>query len=469
LVENVGSKLLSFVLFTVLARLVTPSDFGIVQMAQTVSGIAWLLAEQGVSAYLVQKTELSAEVLNTVFWFSVWLACTVAGLAVFAAPLVGEAYAASDVQPVLQAIVVLIPIGALSWVHSALLTRELQFRSIASRRLIAVSAGGVGGVVLALQGYGVWSLIGKLAIETGLTTALTWWMCPWRPGLKLSPAEISPMLRAGMKLTAGHLVGHISLRVDDVLIGLYLGPTALGYYAVAVRAIVLAQEVAVSTAQRAAMPIFAKLQRDIPRLAAAYRGALGPAAAMTIPIFFGISASAFEISATLFGPEWSAAVPAMRVLGLGGLAFGGALFFPPLALGTGRTQLFAVTQFIIAPINLVALWIGVQFGLIGVAAASLVRAYIWLAASVWTANRVLSIPVASQAKLLAPAAVSAMFMVVCVLGARLVLPPMPAALSLLTVVSIGAAAYIFSLCVLSRETVRDLVQLAANVVPQRST
>src|SRR5690606_35372800 len=168
----------TFIVFLVLARLMAPAEIGVVAIANAILAVLWFLVEQGYSEAVVRMPSITQRVLSTAFWLIVASGLLVVGCLVLLAPLVGNLYNSTVLTPVLQALACIMGLASLASIPSALLNRELRFRAQAIRQVISTVLGGIAGVVLAYRGFGVWSLVGKQAVEMACGLVLVWGLVP---------------------------------------------------------------------------------------------------------------------------------------------------------------------------------------------------------------------------------------------------------------------------------------------------
>ncbi len=253
-----------------LAHLLLPQDFGLAGMALAFSGIATILTDLSLGAALVQRRVLTERDRSTVFWTTaaggvLW--CLV-GIGI--SPLVADFFREPKVAPLFAAVSVGFLFTALAQTQTALLTREMRFRSLQLRQIAATLVGAVVAVALALAGAGPWAIIAQLLCTYGISTVLLWTVSPWRPQFVFSRESFRTLGSFGVKSLLSKLLLYINLNGDNLLIGRFLGTEALGIYAVAYNVMLLPMS-------RVTMPIrdvfyaaFARLQHDPRRLGDAW-------------------------------------------------------------------------------------------------------------------------------------------------------------------------------------------------------
>lgn len=189
LIESSGAQLTSFVLFLIFARLIDARAIGMVQIAMVLIAFLALFVENGFTTAIIQRPKLSDTTLNTTFWLSVGGGLIVALALAAGAPWVAKAYGTPELTPLIQVLAWYLPLATLGTIQSALLIRDLAFRTQALRRLAAVFVGGGLGVFMAFYDYGVWALVARTVCEAVVATLIAWLWMPWRPGTSVSKHE----------------------------------------------------------------------------------------------------------------------------------------------------------------------------------------------------------------------------------------------------------------------------------------
>lgn len=468
LLENAGAQASSFVLFLVFARLIDPRSIGLVQVAVTFVSFFTIFVEGGFATAIVQRREVSPSLLHTAFWLSVGGGTGIAVALVPLAPWVAAAYRIPELTPVIRVLAWCLPLITLATVQTALLTRDLSFRTLAKRRLIAVVTGGVIGVVSAFRGLEVWALVARFGCEMAMACVLAWVLTPYRPQLVFSRADARSLFTFSSRIMGAGILAFFTRRVDDIVVGLFLGPVALGYFAVATRAIVLVTEVALRAAQRTALPVFSQLRGRPERTSAAFHGAVALASALATPIFVGMSAVAPELCVAVFGPKWQPVVPAMRLVGFSGGAIAIAAFVEPLLISTGRSSWVFYESAYEAVVSVGCSLVSVRFGLVAVAVGYVVRSYASLPLGLYLVRRDTGVRIGPVLKSALAPALASLTMWFGVAGLRGVLHELGPAARLLALVPAGALIYAVVLRVLARSTVERLLGLARGALASRA-
>ncbi|CAN5835885.1 lipopolysaccharide biosynthesis protein [soil metagenome] len=373
-----GRQLLSLVVFIVIARLVSQADVGLVALAAVFVTLAEIFVDQGLSDAIVQRRALSRGHIDTAFWISmlVGVVLALAGvlLAIPISLLVGE----PELQPILQVLSVSFVLTALSSVQMGLLRRELAFRSLALRTLMATGGGGLVGVALAFMGYGAWALVGQALAQAALSVVALWRVSPWRPGLKVSGQHFRDLFGFSRNVVAADVLTFLSRYTDNFLIGAFIGTVPLGIYAVGFRILSATSSALLGISRRVGFSALSRLQHDRERMQRAFYKLSRLMGVIVIPGYLGLALVAPELIVVLFGERWQAAGPVAALLFLAGPVIGIQNVFHALLNAAGqpavvfRLRLFST----IGNVAGFAIAVAIFFDILAVAAAFVLRAYL---------------------------------------------------------------------------------------------
>lgn len=221
---------LNFGVTVTLARLLTPEAFGLFGIAFAVTGFWEFAKDGGMIVPVVQRETLEPDQLAALFWFNAGLGLLVTLVTMLVSPLVGRLFADDRLVPITAALALVFLAGGLSTQHAALLRRQLRFTALASCELVALALASVIAVVSAARGAGYWSLVyfqlARELLQTVLVIAATRWIPRWPERW----GEIGPLVRFGSLMMVFDLLGYLTFKLDNVIVGWALGPAALGLY-----------------------------------------------------------------------------------------------------------------------------------------------------------------------------------------------------------------------------------------------
>ncbi|WP_299033014.1 lipopolysaccharide biosynthesis protein [uncultured Pseudokineococcus sp.] len=395
--EKWSVRLGTFAAFVILGRLLGPEEFGVVALAMVFITLLTVVVDAGFTTYLLQADRVDRVVTSTAFYISVALGVLISGSLALSAGLLAGAFDAPALAQVLPAVAVTVFVAGLSSVPAALLSRELRFRELALRQLVATLSSVVVAIALALAGAGVWALVAQHLVRSVVALVMLWSSTPFRPALAFSRPEARRMTSFGSSALLGQLVVQVREQAEGMLIGALAGVSALGYWAVARRFVGVAVDLFSSVINVVARPVFARVKGDPARLARAIGTSSAAAALLLAPALGGVAlVSSFAVP-LLFGDQWGPAAAIASVLALRSIAASLSEFQRSAFLGVGRPGVDLVVT--------LALVVGQATIIVLVTSQGLVALAWWLAA--WTAlswpvqalvlRRVAGVPLATYA------------------------------------------------------------------------
>ena len=335
-IERVSRMVLSFVVFACLARLLRPSDFGLVAVASIYMALLDVFVSQGLGTALVRRNEVTTGHLDTAFWVSLSAGLLVAALTLLGATVVAGLLSAPALVPILRTLAVLFPLSALGIVPAAILTREMAFERLALRSIVSGLLGGAAGVGAAWGGWGVWALVTQALVYSTVGTAALWLATPWRPGLRVSRGSMADLRAWALALMGNDILWFCSRKGDETVVAGGLGAAALGSYSVANKLSTICLEVLTVPIQTVAVPALSRIQTDGNRLATGIVEGSVWGAALGWPAFVGLYILAPYVVPLLFGTQWSVAVPVLQVLCVGGILRVASVMHHPSLLAINR-------------------------------------------------------------------------------------------------------------------------------------
>ena len=373
------TELINLGIFLILARVLAPDHFGLLAMAWVVISLLGRLRDHGLSDAIVQVPNLEDLHLQSAFWLQVGLGSVLSILGVAMSGIVSSLYDEPRLAPVLMSLSLVVALASLSGVHGARMRRELDFRSLGIALSVSRLAGGGLGIMLALRGFGVWSLVAQQVGNAAIEGAIVWMRSGWRPRWAFSWSHSRELLSFGLNVTGFSLVNFVNRESDNLLVGYFLGPIALGYYAVAYRILIIFTNLVTRTASAVAFPGFSAFQGDERRLLTGYLFAVRLAAFVGAPFFIGLALIAEDVIIGFVGPQWSASVGTTRVLCFIGLLHSVIAYDNPLMMAKGKPNWIFGLGTLNAILNCAGFILALvvfEAGFLGVAIAYTVRGYL---------------------------------------------------------------------------------------------
>ena len=360
---------LQFLQLAVLARLLTPSDFGLMAMVMVVTGFAQSFADMGISNAIIHRQDATREQLSSLYWLNIFAGILVFLLIVASMPLIVNIYNEQRLYSLLfwaSLIFLIIPFGQQ---FQILLQKELQFNRLANVEITATAIGSAVAIVSAIKGQGVFSLVwGQLSLASAKTLLLmgSGWN-KWRPDLRLRREDLKGYVRFGLFQMGERSVNYFSGQLDKLLIGALLGAQALGYYYVAYQLILRPFQLFNPILSRVAFPIFAKIQTDNKRLCEGYLELTSIIAMVLMPVYLGLIVLAEPLLTFLLGSGWDTSVSLLKVLAILGLLYSLGNPLGSLLLAKGRAEIGFYLNVLVMFLCAGAVWLGSSMGLMGIA------------------------------------------------------------------------------------------------------
>lgn len=456
-----GSQAASFAVFLVLARLLEPEAFGIIALAGAAVAFLQPLVNLGLPTAIVQRKDLEDDHLHSAFWASIMASLLLSLLALLAAPWVASWFDEPQLAPVLPAMTATLVVAAANGTHQAILQRDHDFRSLTLRRFGGVLTGAVVGISMALNGYGVWSLVGRELATYAMNTVILWHLSPWRPRARISVPHLYSLMRIGIPQTGSAFLTFANRRSDDVIVGYFLGTTALGYYSIAYRLLTVGTQLLTHIATPVAVSTFSRLQSHKDRLRAAYLRTIHASALIGFPAFIGLSVVAQDFVVLAFGSQWAPSGAVASILVLAGAAHSVLILNGSLIIATGKPHWRFLFLLMNAVLNIGVFLIAVHFGLLWLAAGYVCRTYLVSPVSAAMVRRLTGALFRDMLRQLARPMGATAVLAATVVGVRALatqadwLSGETALVFILSILS-GALAYTVMLLLIDRESVRQI-------------
>ena len=461
----IGSQISRTAVAIVLARLLTPEDYGLANMAIVFSSLVLVFSDLSLGGALVQRRRITEADRSTVFWtgLAVGTILTLGGIA--ASGLVASFYHNDAVQPLFAVVSLTFIFSSLQMTQVSVLHRQMRFRLLNLRVLASVVISGVVGLVLALLGAGAWALVLQQVALAVTSTALLWFCSDWRPRMIFSFSSLRDLGGFGLNVLGARTADYLNRNGDNILIGRYLGSAALGAYAVAYNLMLVPLNRLLLPLQDALYPALSRWQDDRQRMTSAWLRVERAVAAIVAPAMLGLAVVAPDFVDVVLGERWHSAIPVLQVLAVVALLQSLASLSDRVlqALDQTRTILrFYIVQLVV---TLPAFVLGLHWGIVGVAICYGVVNLVLCPAYVLLTTRALGTSFWSLPRCLAGVALLSAVMTGAVWAARAVLiqEGVSAGARLVLCIAVGAAVYLPLAAWRLPELRRDLRQSIAGL------
>jgi O-antigen/teichoic acid export membrane protein len=362
----------------VLARLLTPQDYGLIAMVTAVTGFVIMFKDMGLSTATIQRAEINHDQISTLFWINVLLSFGVMLVTAALAPAIAWFYGEPRLTWITLALAGAFIFGGFTVQHQALLRRQMRFGSLALIQIISLVVGIVTAIIAAFCGAEYWALV-LMQLATAIANVLgVWIICDWRPGLPVRRSGVRKMLAFGGNMTGFNIINYFARNADNVLIGKFLGTQALGLYAKAYSLFTMPIEQIRTPLNHVAMPVLCSLQNQPERYVRYYQRLIDIMASLTIPLTLYCVIEAPFLIQTLLGQQWLAAVPVFQILAIAALIQPIAGTRGLVLISHGFSKRYFYLGLFNAIIVIASFVAGLPFGIEGVAAAYAIANYVIL-------------------------------------------------------------------------------------------
>lgn len=319
-----GSQGLNFLVQTistvVLARVLSPADFGIVAMVTVFTNLGQAFADLGLSEATIQRKEITHEQVTALFWVNVAIGTGLMLITAAMSPLLVWIYREPRLAAIMLVSSLTFLIGGLRVQPDALLKRQMRYVSLGIRDIVSLAVGVAVAIIVALHGGGYWAIVAQPLTTNGLQMALSWLMIQWRPGLPRSGSNVKSMVTFGGNVAASYLIYTLNRSADNALIGWYWGAAPLGLYSRAYNLLMLPVRQLSAPVGGVAVPAFSRIQHDSERYARSYIAVMGLVMWVSLPLFGILLVAAEPVVVFVLGSQWREAAPVFQFLSISGPA-----------------------------------------------------------------------------------------------------------------------------------------------------
>lgn len=374
--ERFSSQGIRFIISIIIARMLSPDDYGIIGMIMIFIEISNVFVSGGFSSALIRKQNRSDIDLSTVFYYNIAVSTFFYLLLFLTAPYIASFYGNEILIPVIRVIGLNIIISAFGAIQSTILNIKIDFKTQTKISFISLIISGIAGITMALKGYGVWTLVAQQLIQTLFSTILLWVFIKWQPKRVFSGDSFRELFGFGSKLMLSGLIDATYNNIYQVIIGKLFTSADLGFFT---RAKLLAQQPSsniTGVIQRVTFPVLSEMQNNLPQLESSYRKLLKMSAFVIFPLMLLLSALGEPLIKILLTDKWLPAVPLLQVLCIA------YMFYPIHAINLnllqvkGRSDLFLkleiIKKTVTTVIMIVTSLMGVLVMCIGIVVSSVI-------------------------------------------------------------------------------------------------
>ena len=397
-VERFSVQGVQFLVLLIIARILDPKDFGLVGMLAIFLAVAQSLIDSGFSQALIRKQNRTELDNDTVFYFNIIVSILLYFLLFAIAPWVADFYKEPQLVNLMRVLCLIVIINSFAVVQRAIYTAKLDFKTQAKASFIAALVSGVFGVWMAMNEYGVWTLVWQQLLNAGINTLLLWLFSNWYPKLQYSWKSFRELFAFGSKLLASGLLDTIYTNMYALVIGKIFTASSLGYYSQADRFTKLPSSNLTGILQRVTYPVLCSIQNDDERLRNDYRKLLRLSAFTIFPLMCLLAGVAYPLVELLIGEKWRFAATLIIPLSFT------MMWWPIHAINLnllqvkGRSDLFLKLEIIKKTIGVTVLVLSIPFGLLFMCYAGIVTSLLCLIINTYYTGKLIQVGFLMQMK-----------------------------------------------------------------------
>ena len=381
MMSNGSTQLLNLVFGIFLGRLLSPTDYGIVGVLTIFTAIAGNIQAAGFTQALINIHRPTHREYNSVFWFNVLTSLLLYAVLFFCAPLIADFFHQESLVSVSRFVFLSFVIASLGIVHNAWLVKNLMIRETAIIGFIALLCSGIVGIVLALLGYGYWSLAWQQIVYISVTNIVRLYYSRWRPTFHIDFEPVRTMFPFAVKLLITNILNTLSQNVLTFIFGRLLPIRSVGNFSQASKWNTMAHSFISGTVAQVAQPVLAEVSDDDKRELRVFRKMLRFTAFLSFPIMFGLALVAHEFIILTIGTQWLDSIPLLQILCIGGAFMPFYTLYQNLIITQGRSDIYLYTNVAFLVIQIALILLLAQHGIIVMVAAYTLLTLVYLA--VW--------------------------------------------------------------------------------------
>lgn len=414
-VERFSVQGVQFVIMIVMARLLTPYDYGIIGMLAIFIAVAQSLIDSGFSQALIRKQDRTDVDNNTVFYFNIVVSALLYLILYVSAPFVADFYETPQLCSVMRVVCLGIVFNSFAVVQRALLTIRIDFKTQAKAALTAAAISGIVGIVMAWHGLGVWSLVVQQLLNLGVNTGLLWLLSKWRPRLVYSWRSFHELFAFGSKLLASGLLDTVYRNIYPIVIGKLFSASSLGHYTRAHQFSEFPSSNVTGIIQRVTYPVLCEIQNDDVRLANIYRKFLKLSAFVIFPLMAGLAAVAGPFVNIMLGSQWGFCGQLLQVICFSMMWYPVHSINLNLLQVKGRSDLFLRLEVIKKILGVAVLCVTAPFGLMVMCYGQIFSSLVSLVINTYYTGKLINVGFVRQMRDLLPTTILCLIMFTLIL------------------------------------------------------
>lgn len=362
ILDKGGNHVFVFLINIILARMLAPSDFGLIGMIVIFTAVAQSFVDSGFTSALIQRQNPNDEDYSTVFYFNIFIASFFSIIIFLLAPIISNFYHEPRLIDITRLMSLSFVINSLGMIQIVIFTKEIDFKSLAKVNLTSIICSGFIGILLAYLGFGYWSLVIRSFLNSLFTTILLWSLSNWRPLFSFNLKSLSSLFSFGSRLLISGLLYKMFSYINNVIIGKYWAKD-LGFYTQAQQL----QQIPVMNLSiifgNVSYPLLSSIQSDEESFKNGFRKTISAISLFNFPIMIGMLAAADSMILSIFTLKWANSIPLLRLLCISGLFFPINVACLNALNAKGRSDIVLNLEFMKQVLLIISIILTVKFGI----------------------------------------------------------------------------------------------------------
>lgn len=456
-INMVSNKLLTFFIGVILARLLTPSDYGMVAMIGVFTSVLGLFTDGGLTTALVRKENRTEEDMATVFYYNLVACYVIYIILFFAAPFIADFYKMPILKDITRITTLGLLIGPFGGIQNMLLTTRIDFKTPALIGICATIIAGVTAVCLAYKGYGVWALVVQSLLGGLIGVAARVYIVRWFPKTRFSIKSFRELFGFSSKMLASNCLETIYQNITPLIVGKYYSSAQLGTYERARGWAALPSSTFTSVLQGVTFPVLSKLQGEDERLAVNYRKLLRLSSFICFPLMIGLAAVARPLTLFVLTDKWESTILLLQIICFSMMWYPVHAINLNLLMVKGRSDLFFRLEVIKKIYGLALLCCTLPFGLVTFCCGGVAASLLALVVNTFYTGKLINVGFIKQMKDLFPILLNSLIMgSLCVLIQQLFSTDL---MKLLAAISTGGVYYLISSFLMRSAELKELITI----------
>ena len=395
-IDNFANQIILFAFVIILARLLKPEEFGLIGMIGIFISVSTVFVYSGLGEALIRKGRVSVNDYSTVFVFNIVVSVTFYLILFFSSNRIADFFNEPELAKIVKLFCLILVIDALGFVPRTILTKNIDFKSQAKVSIISSITSGFVGIFLAFKGFGVWSLVVRTIIQSGIRAGLLWIYSKWHFGIRFSVKSFREMFGFSLKIMISALINQVYLNIYQLIIGKFYSSTQLGFFNRANQFQRLAGSQLDNTIQRVSYPVLSEMQNDQERLKRTYQNLIKGTMFLSFALLIGMAAIATQLILTLIGEKWAQSITYLRLICFAGILYPLHSLNLNILKIKGRSDLFLKLEIIKKILAVPAITAGILISIKAMIIVMIVNSFIACFINSYYSGRLINYPIKEQ-------------------------------------------------------------------------